>query len=275
MNRMLRSVALLLSAATLVGVASGCTVQKANATGSSGGTSADGGVTAAAPGLSCLQIVQCIADCPDTDAACPDACANKGTSEGKANILAFGNCIETEKCTESTCIQEKCAESLNACVSSSSPKGTGTARAGDAPPGSVPADLAGTWAGARDGITQRLVLGADGSGSWMTGIVSKQSACFSYNRVLRTGNVVVADKKITIYATSVVESIQECAPPSRDTDHGPQTEELRWSRPSDTSDTNTILMVDSECAAKYPGTEDCNMAGCPIGLYCTSRLTRE
>ena len=48
---------------------------------------------------------------------------------------------------------------------------------------------------------------------------------------------------------------------------------LPWERVN--GDPNTIRLIDGACAAQYPGQENCNTLGCPIGLYCTSRLTRQ
>lgn len=280
MNRLLCSVPVFFATAALVvvsaGLSAGCTVKSQGAaTGADGGgATSEGGPAAAPPGLSCMQILQCIVACPASDAPCPDACADKGDAEGKANVLAFAQCVDTQKCTDAACTQDKCAASLDACVTSSAPKNTGTPLQGSAPPGSVPADLVGTWAGARDGITERLVFKADGSGTWRSSIVTDQSSCFSFRNTTRTGNAVITDSTITLYATSVVESVQQCSPPAADTNKPASTEQLKYSRPSD-GDANTILVIDNACAAKYPGQENCNTLGCPIGLYCTSRLKRE
>jgi hypothetical protein len=214
-------------------------------------------------------------DCPEAESACPDACAEKGTPEGKSTVIAFATCVDREKCTDANCIKEKCAESLDACVTSSTPTSGGAPLEGSAPPGSVPADLVGTWAGARSGTTERLIFGADGSGSWTSSIVSsgEGGGCLSFTRLIRSGNAVITDKLITLYATSVVQQVQQCRPPTEDTKQSPVTEQIQWTR--NENDPNEILIIDSACAAQYPGTEDCNTAGCPIGLYCTSRLKRE
>ena len=281
MDRPLRSFAWLVSTASVVALAAGlsaCTVNQAKATGADGGATADA-AAAPPPGLSCLQILECIVACPDSDAACPDACAEKGDVEGKANVLAFAACVEKEKCVDAACTREKCAASIDTCVKSSAPKSTGSPLAGSAPPGSVPADLVGTWAGARDGITQRMTFNADGSASWMSSITSQQAACFSFTRTTRTGNAAITDTTITFYATSVVQSDRKCAPPDIETKLPAVTEVLQWHRDETNAyhqaDPNTIFVVDSACAAKYPGQENCNTVGCPIGLYCTSRVTRE
>lgn len=169
------------------------------------------------------------------------------------------------------------ATNTGAAGSSGASGGTGSS-GGDAPPvdlppGSVPADLVGLWSGARDGITQKLGLAADGTGTWTTSLVTEASGCLSFKETKRTGNFVVEDTKITIYPASVVLSEQECTPPATDTKQPATTEVLQWHRAD--NDPNMILIIDDACAAKYPGQENCNIAGCPIGLYCTSRLTRQ
>lgn len=153
--------------------------------------------------------------------------------------------------------------------------GSGAPGQASAPPGSVPADLVGTWTGARAATTERMVFNADGSGSWTSSNVTESSGgCLSFVETKRAGNVVITESTITVYATSVVESVQRCAPPTADENKPAATEDLQWHRPDD-GDPDTILVVDSACAAKYPGQESCNTVGCPIGLYCTSRLKRE
>ena len=281
MNSSIRAVALLVSTASVAalsfGLSVGCSSQPANHAASDAGAGAD--ALPPPPDLSCLQILQCIVACPDADAACPDACANKGSVEGKSTVLAFAACVDKEKCTDAACAQGKCGATLDECVASSTPKPGGSPLAGSAPPGSVPADLVGTWSGARNGVTERLVFNADGSGSWTTSDVTEYLGCFSFTRNSRSGNVVVTDTKITVYATSVVQSVQRCNPPAVDTKLTAVTQELQWHRDSTDSyheaDPNTIFIIDSACAAKYPGKEDCNTLGCPIGLYCTSRVKRE
>lgn len=254
----------------LVGVAIGCSSSQ-GATSSSGGP----GGSAKPPGLTCLQILQCVVDCPESDSACPDACAEKGTPDGKANVLALATCIDREKCADATCINGKCGEALDACITSSAPTSGGAPLEGDAPPGSVPSDMVGAWGGARDGITERLVFGADGSGGWTSSVVSSGAGggCLSFTRLVRAGTAVITDKLITIHATSVIQQVQECRPPTQDTKQPAVTEQIEWSR--NQNDLNEILIVDAKCAAKYPNQEGCNTVGCPIGLYCTSRLKRE
>jgi hypothetical protein len=259
----------------LFGAVAACTLQQAStpATGNDGGSapptgSSDAGPSAnepPPPGVTCLQVLQCIIDCPDSDKACPDACVEKGSSEAQSNVAAFARCVETNACTDATCTEEHCSTEIEACVASSKPKSSGTALEGAPPAGSVPADLVGSWAGANSGATERLVFNADGTGNWQSAVASSRPACFSFTRTTRSGTFVVTDTTITLYATSVVTNVQNCKPPQRDTEEPPVTEAITWER----KDANTIAIVDSACAAKYAGYEY------SIGQYCTSRLMRE
>jgi hypothetical protein len=145
----------------------------------------------------------------------------------------------------------------------------------DLPPGNVPTDLVGTWTGARAAITERMTFNADGSGSWTTSNVTESSGgCLSFVETRRVGNVVITDTTITVHEASLVEGVQTCTPPSVDETKPVATDTIQWHRP-DSGDPNMILVIDSVCAAKYPGQENCDTLGCPIALYCTSRLTRE
>lgn len=120
MTTLERSTSLLDTAAVValsVLLAAGCVAPLAAPTPSqAGGASTASPAAPAASGLSCRQIVQCIGDCSDTDAACSKACSDKGSSDGNAQYRVLAACIEQEKCTEATCAQDKCAASLNACT---------------------------------------------------------------------------------------------------------------------------------------------------------------
>jgi hypothetical protein len=251
---------------------------------------ADGG-TPPPGGLSCLEIVKCVVDCPDSDTACPDACGEKGSPEGQSTVLALASCIEKEKCTTGPCVTEKCAASLQACVETSQLKpATPPPLAGSGPPGSVPADLVGEWSATTDGNGGRLRLNADGTGSWFHGfsyLGGPNGSCLVIGSTTSSGNVVVEEMppgappggppygKITVYATSVVKSFRECSGPLVNTNEPPATVQLEWYRDYDGSgyqnvaDPNLIFIIDVDCAAKYPGLKS------PVAMYCTTRVKRQ
>ncbi len=254
-------------ACLVAGVHVGCTVTEAKPTSRANDAGNDAGVASSeAPPLSCLQILQCIVDCPSADEACPDACGEKGSSESKPILLAFATCVDREKCTDADCVQTKCADSLNACVTSSAPKKSQLPLQGGAPAGSVPGELVGVWSGAWSGATERLTFNSDGTGSWMSAVVvTQRSGCFSFTRTTRTGTVVIDPTKITLYATEILSQVQECKAPTTDSTEPAAVSEISW----EPVDANTIRVVDAACAAQYVGYET------SIGLYCTYRLSRE
>lgn len=130
-----RSVALFVAAASVATLSAlfsaGCTFPQATQSASDGGGAATPSPTTA-PGLSCRKILQCGSACPDTDTACPDACVDRGSPDGKSQFRSLAACIEQEKCTEATCTQNKCAASLNACADTSAPSAPDAGGAGSA-----------------------------------------------------------------------------------------------------------------------------------------------
>ncbi len=189
-----------------------CTVQQ---TASPGG--ADAGTDAATAGtmggtLSCLAILQCVADCPDSDVTCADTCVGKG-SDGQAKAGVLATCIDAKKCTEETCLRSMCGPSLDACVNSSTPTPTGTPLQGTAPAGSVPTELVGSYARANYGQTTRVGLNANGTGTYQTAISSLTAGCTSTSSTSQTGNAVVTGTTITIYATEATTTQKQCSAP--------------------------------------------------------------
>ena len=255
-----------------------CTIQQKGtpATGTAGAPTSDGGLglgqdsqpapaASSADGLSCLAIVQCITECAQGDMACPDACGEKGSPDGKAKILAFAECIDKEKCTDETCLQTKCKTSLEACVTSSAPVPSGKPLEGSSPPGNVPADLVGSFVKVSFGSTTRLTLNSDGTGTWQLGNTSTSTGCTSSTSVFQTGNAVVDADKITIYATDVSTRQKICTAQSVTEKGSPATVEIKYTR----KDENTLSIIESACAARYADSEYSQ------GVYCSERLVRE
>lgn len=260
----------------LLGIALGCTQAQPNADGSggsgaSGGSGGSGGNVAAPPSnLSCLQILHCIADCTDMDGPCPDACGEQGSADGYAKVYELATCIETEGCTEATCVEDLCYSQLAECVASSGPEETGTPLQGGGPPGSIPGNLVGSWVGVRDGNTWRLTLNGDGTASWVVDSTWQQYACLSFKSVTKSGTIVVEPTIMTLYATSVVVAEQSCSPPATESVQDPVTNQLQW-HPHET-DPNVLFIIDeAACAAKkIPMNDEMAMA-----MYCTARMERQ
>lgn len=262
------SVASALSFASLLTLAA-CTVNQTN-TGApkadaGGVANADAGSGAVSSALTCLAIIQCIVECPDADAACPDACFGKGSPTGQSNAEALAVCIDKQKCADETCLQAKCMAPLEACVTSSATPPSGKPLQGNVPPGSVPSDMVGSFVRANYGTTVRLTLKADGTGSYQVADASRTSGCFSTTSTTDSGNAVVTSDTIKIYATEVLVERKVCSSPIERENGTPTTIELKYTR----KDADTLAVVDQVCAAKYPDSEYSQ------GFYCTERLVRE
>jgi hypothetical protein len=240
------------------------TAQTAGPTTGDGGVGVDSGAPRSGA-LSCLAVLQCAADCAASDTACPDACLAKGSTDGQTNATALAGCIGKEGCSDATCVQTKCASSLDTCVTSSTPPPTGTPLQGSGPAGSVPSELVGSWARANYGQTTRVVLNADGTGSYQSGISSLTAGCTSTSSTTQAGNAVVGAGTITIYATDVTTTQKQCGAAMQSVKGTPARVDLTFTHP----DATTLNIVDATCAAKYPDSPS------SASLYCAEALTKE
>ncbi len=218
------------------------------------------------PVLSCLEVLQCIVECPEGDMPCLEACYARGTPPAMSEVYDLGTCIDTNTCVEESCVTTYCATELGVCVGASVPPNTGMPLPPAPPPGSVPPDLVGSWAGASMGATERIVVNADGTGSRMWARSTRISACYSYTALTKTGTFVIDDATITLYATTVEQTVRECAPPGETTFLAPVVDVTPWRR---RSDPNTITVIDADCAARGAGDPG------NIEFYCSYHLMRE
>lgn len=228
------------------------------------------------PGTTCLQSLQCIVACPENDEPCAEACNAKGTPQAQTQVIDLARCIETASCSDSSCVTTNCSTELTTCIGQSIPETDPGApiQGGNVPAGSVPSNMVGSWAGARYGQTERLVFNADGTARWESSTTSQYYACLYISGTYRTGTAVITDKTITFHAAQIEDRIHDCAGPDEVTQKAAATAVIEYS--VSTSDPNELLIVDEACAAKYPeARNNCMYAGCPIGLYCTSRIRRE
>ena len=214
-----------------------------------GGTSADGGVgTGAGGALNCVGILDCASTCADTDTACADKCVARGTPTGKDAVVALSNCNTQNSCTDSACLQAKCATELQACLQS----GTGGGQPlpdGAAPvTGNVPPELVGQWYSY--GILFEFL--ADGSASRSNNVST--GGCNSTS--LEKGTAVVSGTTLTIYFTSGLFKI--CG----STSHDPYTPTVEaFTYRVETTSVGVVLRL-----AK----QSCQYTDQPsINLYCT------
>jgi hypothetical protein len=236
-------------------------------TGSGGAEPApDVGTEAGASAISCLQILQCVGDCGDTDQECADACVVLGSEDAQTKVIALSDCITTESCEDLECTQTNCADSLDACVSSSAPPAPdGKPLDGTPPKGSVPDELVGTWSRTNYGATDRLVLDADGTGSAFIGIAGGAGGCITVSSSTEEGNVVVTADLITIYATNVTNAEKDCSAPTVKTQGEPIVVDIAYRL----QDPTTLITVRVDCANKYADDPS------SIASYCRNELKKE
>lgn len=88
--------------------------------GGSGGGSGGGG--GGGTTLDCPGLVTCAGNCTQTDQACLNACGAQASSTAITQYNALVDCMNTNSCTTTQCLQMNCGAELNACIGSS---GTG------------------------------------------------------------------------------------------------------------------------------------------------------
>ena len=114
---MKRSAFAVVALAVLAGCGGGGGTGTGGGSGGGGGTGGGGGQALDCPGL-----VSCTSNCADMDQACLNACGAQTTNDVIAVYNALVDCTNAHSCTTGECVQQNCANELNACVGSS---GTG------------------------------------------------------------------------------------------------------------------------------------------------------
>ncbi len=249
---------------------SGCTASATNnaqpsssSGGTTGGDAGAGAGAAGTPPLTCLGILQCVQKNSCSTDACIDSCMKQGSSAAQKQLTDLATCNQNAGCTDSTCLQTNCKPQLDACVAGSKPADTGTSLSGNAPPGSVPADMVGTWtAGDAFNLSdeKEFVFGADGSGQFVEVYNGTLSQCASGLVEKYIGSAVIDESASTIkiYASKVQEITNTCGAPVT-TDKPAKTLSFTY-QPGDNGD--GIMITDADCAAKYPDDQ------ASANLYC-------
>jgi len=65
-------------------------------------------------GFGCSQILECIGDCDDS--ACAEQCEADGNAIGSNLFAVFENCVDTNSCTDTPCIDANCTNELRGCL---------------------------------------------------------------------------------------------------------------------------------------------------------------
>jgi hypothetical protein len=208
----MRTVLISVSALAL---ALGCTVAKSDnsATGGSAGVSGSGGAGGSVGGAggsggsggapvgysTCMDLLSCIADCPETDANCPDACYSAGAAPAQSQLLALLTCMDDKKCEDVTCTEAQCPTELVTCLESSTTGGGTPNPDGGVPTGAIPAELVGYWVQPGWSDVSDFTFAAGGSAIHTKYKESSVGSCsMSVNSEWKTGSVAAKGDELTV-----------------------------------------------------------------------------
>lgn len=249
----------------------GCTASNpAAAAGIDGGTAGTANDSVA---LTCPNVLNCASKCPADDSKCEDGCLTQGSPAAREQVSSLVTCVTENKCEDSACFEANCQSELKACVALPA-NSIGQPLPGNVPAGDVPGDIVGSYASASFGETTRMILRADGTGTYQTGSAARVGSCVTTDSFFYTGNAVVTIDRITIYAAAGVEHrFTVCGGNSATETLPAATEEVQYTR----EDADTLKTINAGCA-KRVGDESIAQgkpADYNIAVYCTERLKRE
>lgn len=130
----------------------GCDPVEAEDDGESSGSSSSGGSSGGASEgqLSCLGVLKCAGECPDSNGdACVVDCLDRTAPASEQVTQAFAACLDEKQCQDADCIKSECGDELDACLADDASAQEGKPPSEPAPSpvaGSLPADLVGLWA---------------------------------------------------------------------------------------------------------------------------------
>lgn len=236
-----------------IGLFVGCVVKDANTGVSPGSSAADGGAAGSESGaaridggastasdLTCNEIFDCAAGCPDNNAdTCSDACLARGSDQGRPLAEKLATCYLTNKCADATCLNAKCLTELTECITQ---QRAVQPIAGPVPKGAVPAALVGKWSHFYTPTSHRhdFTFNADGTAAeYITTTSIGIGTCATSGIGDYTGNVVFTDTTMTFYATAGTSVFSSCG---NDTTHPvkPNSHEYGWS----TDASGQLVLVD-------------------------------
>jgi hypothetical protein len=151
----------LVIAPLLLSLALACTITTQGQPGGSGAGTPDGSVTVTGANTSCAEAVTCIANCPDNDEPCSNACYDRASPTGQTLLNTLVTCISDSMCADGACVKQKCPSQLSACIDDVAPPATSTVPPTTAAP--LPAALVGTWSSVDSTSGESYTFKADGT----------------------------------------------------------------------------------------------------------------
>jgi hypothetical protein len=160
---------------------------------------ADGGSPAPVGNDTCMDILSCIAECPDADQTCPDDCYAQGSEAGQEQLLALLTCMDQAACEDVGCTEAMCDVELTTCLDSST-TGSGTPNPdGGVPAGNVPPELVGHWTSPGSSEVEEFTFNADGTATHSRYKESGLGSCsMSVLSQWNTGSAVVQGDRLTV-----------------------------------------------------------------------------
>lgn len=190
--------------------ATACTSGASNNATSDGGapsnaSSASPDGSGASSALTCVGVLKCAAVCPDADVdACVQDCV--GRTAGSSHDVTEGLllCMNDNACGDADCVNAKCADELNACLSDVPAEGSPTTEpppTGETPSGSVPSNLVGTWSSVGTSTGSVWTFDADGATVTAFEIDTSIGSC-TYKTSVTSSGVTAATKDTFVYHRS-------------------------------------------------------------------------
>lgn len=264
MSRVLISLSVTaLSLSALAGCSSGNKATSGNGDGGLGSGSSNG--------VTCTEILQCVSDQNCSTQDCIEGCIAKGSTDAQTVASALDACYQKNACQDSSCLQTKCGNELDACTAQrSSGGGSGTGGGGggaSVPPGSIPADAVGTWIAGNSGdlgSEQEFVFNADGTARYDLVDTYEGTGCMVTTDVRSTGTAVFDGTSFTFYEADSSTLQTRCDGTNATVPEGVETLKYTYEPQADGS----IWVTDMKCAATYSDQAS-------INLYCRSTYRKQ
>jgi hypothetical protein len=176
-------------------------------TGADGGAG-DSGTTGGIAVASCSQTVTCLGDCADNDAVCTKKCETKTSPRAEPLVTALFECANANSCTDSACVQSKCAAQLSAC-NADTPVEPPPPPPG---PGTLPASLVGKWSSVNSISGAQYFFNANGTYEYIL-VYEASGNCVATKgfTAFVDGNAAVAGNTLTLTPTKGHTDSKDCS----------------------------------------------------------------
>lgn len=159
--------------------------------------------------LSCFEVLQCVSDCPESDAdACSDACIARARTRSQGATEALRACLVDHACADAACINSKCQGELDACVADA--PDPGEPPTSTPPTGSVPPNLVGTWSSVGTSTGTSFTFEADGSTVNVLQVNTSLGSCTYKTSVASSGVTTATADTLVYHRKSGTQTLDKC-----------------------------------------------------------------